>query len=266
MSAPQPYQDFTAFKVDYPAAGVMRLWLDTGFENNLITHENHHEFGEVWLSVAREKDVKAVLLRGVNGVFCGGGDMTFIPPMVHSHERRSAVLHDIRSLVLNLIACPKPVVAAIDGLCSGGGLALGMMADISVVSPSTTLLDAHVVAGITCGDHATFAWPLKMGMAKASYHLLSATPLSGQEAERCGLASVCVDDAELHQHALEIAERIASLPAEGVVSTKASLTAWYRLAQPIFEQSAAMEAFTFAGDVPRALADDMAQSKTESPG
>jgi len=83
-----------------------------------------------------------------------------------------------------------------------------------------------------------------MGMAKAKYHMLTASPLTGEEAERNGLVALCVDDGELHDRSLQVATRLAALPAEAVSLTKRSLNGWYRMAQPIFEQSAAEEAYT----------------------
>jgi enoyl-CoA hydratase len=253
MSQPEAYKGFSAFKADRPHPGVLRLWIDTGHPNNAVTHENHAEFGDVWKAVAAEEDVRAVLVRGVDGVFCGGGDMSFLPPLVESHETRMAVHHDIRALVMNMIDCPKPIVSAIDGMCSGAGLAVGIMADVAVAAESASLWDAHVMYGLVCGDHAAMAWPLKMGMAKAKYHLLTATAVTGKEAERNGLVALSVADAELQQAAMDVAIALTKLPAEAVSLTKQSLNGWYRLGQPIFEQSAALEALGFAGDTVREL-------------
>lgn len=254
MSGPEAYGDFKAFKVDRPHPGVLRLWIDTGAPSNGVTHENHHEFGEIWKAIAVEEDVGAVLVRGTNGVFCGGGDMSFLGPLVDSHSTRAAVYEDIRALVLNMLDCPKPIVTAVEGFCSGAGLAVALMADVSVAARSANLVDAHVMAGLVCGDHATLAWPLLMGMAKAKYHMLTAAPLSGEEAERNGLVALCVDDEKLHDRSMEVAVKLAALPAEAVSLTKRSVNGWYRLAQPIFEQAAAQEAFGFANDTVRALA------------
>lgn len=254
MSGPEAYGDFSVFKADRPAPGVLRLWIDTGVANNGVTHENHPEFGKIWRAVAEEDDVRAVVVRGTNGVFCGGGDISFLGPLVDSQPTRNTVYEDIRSLVLNLLDCPKPVVTAIEGTCGGAGLAVGLMADISVAARSATLIDAHLMVGLVPGDHAAFSWPLSMGMAKSKYHLLTASPLSGEEAERCGLVSLCADDDKLHERSLEVAVRLAQMPPDAVAMTKRSLNAWYRLAQPIFEQAAAQEAFGFAGDTVRSLA------------
>lgn len=254
MSGPEAYGGFKAFKVDRPQPGVLRLWIDTGAPNNGVTHENHPEFGEVWKAIPAEDDVRAVLVRGTNGVFCGGGDMSFLGPLVHSHATRTKVYEDIRALVLNMLDCPKPIVTAIEGFCSGAGLAVGLMADVPIAARGATLIDTHVMGGLVAGDHAALAWPLLMGMAKAKYHMLTATPMSGEEAERNGLVALCVDDGDLHERSLDVAVKLAALPPEGVSQTKRSVNGWYRLAQPIFEQAAALEAFGFANDTVRALA------------
>ncbi len=254
MSEPQTYAGLSAFRADRPADGVLRLWIDTGAPNNGVTHANHREFGEVWRAVAREEDVRAVVVRGTGGVFCGGGDMSFLPPLVESHETRRDVYEDIRALVLNMLDCPKPIISAIEGVCSGAGLAVAIMADIPIAARSATLIDTHTIVGLACGDHAAMAWPMTMGIAKSKYHLLTATPLTGDDADRAGLIAIAVDDAELHERALAVAKKIASLPPEGVALTKRAVNGWYRMAQPIFEQSAAFEAAGFAGDTVRALA------------
>ena len=73
------------------------------------------------------------------------------------------VYEDIRALVLNMLDCPKPIVSAIEGFCSGAGLAVGIMADISIAARSATFIDTHTIVGLACGDHAALSWPLHDG-------------------------------------------------------------------------------------------------------
>lgn len=255
MSEPRDlslYRDSTIFRHDFPAEGVLRLWLDTGLPGNAITHENHREFCTIWPIVAADERARVVLVRGIGDTLCAGGDMAFLPPLVDDPTRRAEVLDDILALVKNIVSCPKPIITAIEGACSGGGLAMALMADIPVAAKSAIIIDAHVLAGLACGDHAALAWPLLMGMAKAKYHLLSATPLTGEQADRNGLVALSVDDDQLHEHTLELATRMAALHPEAVTLTKRALGGWYQLAMPIFEQSAAYEASGFAGEGARA--------------
>src|SRR5438105_10136677 len=99
------------------------------------------------------------------------------------------------------------IVSAMHGPAVGAGLVCGLLADISIATPRTRIIDGHTRLGVAAGDHAAIIWPLLCGMAKAKYYLLLCEPVDGREAERIGLVSLCVPEAELEQTALEIAQR-----------------------------------------------------------
>ena len=111
-----------------------------------------------------------------------------------------------------MINCSKPVVSAINGPAVRAGLVVALLADVSVAGRSAKIVDGHTRLGVAAGDHAAICWPLLCGMAKAKYYLLSCAPLTGQEAERIGLVSLCVEDDEVTERATSIARDLASLP------------------------------------------------------
>ncbi|MER7369751.1 enoyl-CoA hydratase-related protein, partial [Nonomuraea wenchangensis] len=78
-------------------------------------------------------------------------------------------------------------------------------------------------------------------------HLLLCEPVTGEEAERMGLVSVCVDDDQVHERAMELAVRLASGAQEAIRLTKYALNNWLRLAGPSFDASLAMEFLGFTG-------------------
>jgi enoyl-CoA hydratase len=84
-------------------------------------------------------------------------------------------------------------------------------------------------------------------MAKAKYHLLLCEPLSGGEAERIGLVSLAVDDADLLPKAYEVAERLAHGSQTALRWTKYALNNWLRMAGPTFDASLALEFMGFSG-------------------
>ena len=84
-------------------------------------------------------------------------------------------------------------------------------------------------------------------MAKAKYHLLTCEPLTGEEAERIGLVSRCVDDDAVHDTALEVATRLTTMSQSALRWTKHTLNHWYRQAGPIFDASFAYEMYGFGG-------------------
>jgi len=84
-------------------------------------------------------------------------------------------------------------------------------------------------------------------MAKAKYYLLTCESLSGEEAERVGLVSLCVEEAELHERALEVARALARGSQSAIRWTKHTLNHWYRLLAPAFDASLAYEFYGFGG-------------------
>jgi enoyl-CoA hydratase len=124
---------------------------------------------------------------------------------------------------------------------------VALLADISVAGRTARIIDGHTRLGVAAGDHAAIIWPLLCGLAKAKYHLLLCEPVTGEQAERMGLVSLCVDDDQVHDKAMEIAVRLAQGAQEAIRLTKYSLNNWLRLAGPAFDASLAMEFLGFSG-------------------
>src|SRR5438876_8886044 len=101
--------------------------------------------------------------------------------------------------------------------------------------------------GVAAGDHAVIVWPLLCGMAKAKYYLLLCDEVRGEEAERIGLVSLCVEEHELTDKAREIARRLAQGSQSALRWTKYSLNNWLRMAGPTFDASLALEVLGFTG-------------------
>src|SRR5207248_10753858 len=141
----------------------------------------------------------------------------------------------------------KPIVAAIDGPAVGAGLAVALLADISLAAPSARIVDGHTRLGVAAGDHAVLGWPLLCGIAKAKYHLLLCEPVDGVEAERIGLVSLCVAEEELHERALDVARKLAAGSQAAIAHTKLALNNWLRSAGPAFDASLALEFLDMTG-------------------
>ena len=127
---------------------------------------------------------------------------------------RTRVLREARDIVYNVINCSKPIVSAIHGPAVGAGLAVALLADISVAGRTAKIVDGHTRLGVAAGDHAAICWPLLCGMAKAKYYLLTCKPITGEEAERIGLVSLCVDDESVQDEAMDVARSLTEGLAE----------------------------------------------------
>ena len=249
-------------KLDLRDDGVLAVTFDSPEKLNAVTARGHLELVQIWPEVDADPDVRVVLLRGEGRAFSAGGDYEMIESIIADPTVNRRVLKEARELVRNIIECSKPIVAAINGVAVGAGLAAVLMSDISVAGRSALILDGHTKIGVTAGDHAAVIWPLLVGMSKAKYHLLTNRPLDGEEAERIGLVSCVVDDADLEPFTEELASELASGAQEALQWTKHTLNHWLRMAYPIFDASVAYEFLGFHGPD---ISEGIAASKEKRP-
>ncbi len=239
-----PYAAFPHLSFDRPAEGVLRVTLDApGL--NAVGPEAHAELAEVWRAIDRDPDVDVALLRGAGKGFSAGGSFELVGGVIDDVETRLRVLREARDLVVNLLDCSTPIVSAVHGPAVGAGLVAALLADVSVVGRRARIIDGHTRLGVAAGDHAAVCWPLLCGMAKAKYYLLTCEPLTGEEAERIGLVSLCVDDDEVQDRALAVAVQLAGGSRSAIRWTKHTLNHWYRTQLPAFDASLAYEFLGF---------------------
>jgi enoyl-CoA hydratase/carnithine racemase len=241
------YERFSSLQFDRPGDGILRITLSTPGKLNAVGHDAHGQLAAVWPAIDEDPETRVVLVRGADGAFSSGGDLDLVEDIARDYETRRRVFHEARDLVYNIVDCSKPIVAAVEGPCVGAGLAVALLADISIAAPSARIVDGHTRLGVAAGDHAVLVWPLLCGMAKAKYHLLLCEEVDGAEAERIGLVSLCVPEEELEERALEIARRLAAGSRAAISHTKTALNEWLLRAGPIFDASLELEFLDMTG-------------------
>lgn len=262
MAISPTYDKYTAFDFDEPLPGVLRLTLNKPERLNALDAVGHREMAEVWLDIDRDPNISAVILRGQGRSFSAGGDFQMVQEMTESFETKARVWREARDLVYNIINCSKPIVSSVHGAAVGAGLVAALLADISIVTKTAKIVDGHTRLGVAAGDHAAIVWPLLCSMAKAKYYLLLCEPINGEEAERIGLVSLCVEDDELEAKTLEVAQRLATGAPTAIRWTKYALNNWMRQAGPIFDASLALEMLGFGGlEVREGLASHLEKRK-----
>ena len=237
---------YPSFRFDRPDDAVLRITFDApGL--NAVSPDAHREIADVWLTIDKDPDVRVALLQGAGKAFSAGGSFELLTGIVNDYAVRTRVMREARDLVWNVINCSKPIVSAIHGPAVGAGLVAGMLADISIVGRTARIIDGHTRLGVAAGDHAAVCWPLLVGMAKAKYYLLTCDTLTGEEAERIGLVSLCVDDDQVQTRALEVAVQLRGMSQSALRWTKHTLNHWYRQAGPAFDASLGYEFYGFGG-------------------
>jgi enoyl-CoA hydratase len=241
-----PYEPFPNLTFERVEDGVLKIVLDAP-NLNAVNAELHRELADVWVAVDRDPDTRVAIITGAGKAFSAGGSFDLVEGIIDDFATRLRVMREARDLVMNVINCSKPIVSAMKGPAVGAGLVAGMLADVSIAGRTAKIVDGHTRLGVAAGDHAAICWPLLCGMAKAKYYLLTCRPISGEEAERIGLVSLCVDDDQVDDEALTIARELAAGSSTALSWTKHSLNNWYRQFGPAFDASLAMEMIGFGG-------------------
>lgn len=239
------FDDYQRLSFERQPNGVLLITIDRPEKYNAADQRMLAEFAKVWQDVAADEETRAVVITGRGRAFSAGGDLNEEIQKLDDFPSVVKVLEEARGLVTTMIECDKPVISAINGPAAGAGLAIALLADISIIGEDVKFTDGHVRIGLAAGDHAAVIWPLLCGMAKAKYLLLTADTIDGREAERIGLVSRAVPTETVLNEALEIADRIAQGPQYAISWTKHALNHWLRMAIPTFESSLGLELLTF---------------------
>lgn len=239
------FDDYESLVFERRDNGVLLITINRPEKYNAADERMHHEMAKVWLDIGADPATRVAVITGAGKAFSAGGDIEMERRTFGNYEAIAETMKDARELVLNIVNCDKPIISAINGVAVGAGLAIALMADISIIGEEVRFTDGHLRIGVTAGDHATMIWPLLCGLAKAKYYLLTADFIDGREAERIGLVSKCVPLDRLLDEALAVADKLGRSPQHALQWTKRSLNHWVRNAQPIFEASLGMEMLNF---------------------
>src|SRR5437870_6312646 len=250
------YSEYRELRIKRLEPGILEIVMRAEEGKLSITNARMHaEMARIWLDVDRDPETRVAILRGAGRGFSAGGDLAMVEEMTRDFAVRARVWREAKDLVYNLINCSKMIVSAMHGPAVGAGLVIGLLAAISIGAKNARIIDGHTRLGVAAGDHAAIIWPLLCGMAKAKYYLLLCDEVRGEEAERIGLVSLCVEEHELVDKAREIARRLAQGSQSALRWTKYSLNNWLRMAGPAFDASLALEMLGFSGpDVREGLA------------
>ncbi|MDB5729444.1 MAG: enoyl-CoA hydratase [Noviherbaspirillum sp.] len=198
----QPMSDYRARHFRYEArAGVATVTLDRPERKNPLTFASYAELRDLFRALAHADDVKAVVIHGAGDNFCSGGDVhDIIGPLTQlDMPGLLAFTRMTGDLVKAMLACPQPIVAAVDGVCAGAGAMLALAADMrfGTARSKTAFLFTRVgLAGCDMGACALL--PRVIGQGRAAELLFTGRGMSGTEGEQWGFFNrLCMPESVL---------------------------------------------------------------------
>jgi enoyl-CoA hydratase len=206
-------------EVDVRPDGPLRIiTLNRPDALNAVNDALHTGLARLWPRLSEDTDARAAVLTGAGTAFCAGGDFGYLDELRRDPRLRWLSLAHGRELVLGMVRCRVPVVAAVNGPAVGLGCSLVALSDIVYMAPTAYFADPHVQVGLVAADGGPLTWPLHISLLLAKEFAMTGTRISAQRAAELGLANHIVDDPLAE--AITCAEKMMQLPRQALESTK----------------------------------------------
>jgi enoyl-CoA hydratase/carnithine racemase len=187
---------------------------------NAINDELHLGLTRLFPQLTADADARAAVITGEGRAFSAGGDFDLLDRMVNDRALRHDVIAEGRDLVLNMLRCRVPVVAAVNGPAVGLGCSVIALSDVVYMAESAYLSDPHVTVGLVAADGGPLTWPLHTSLLLAKEFAFTGDRITAARAAEIGLANHVCPDAEVVAAATAAAHKIAKLPRQAVEATK----------------------------------------------
>ena len=199
-----------------PAEGVGLVRINRPDARNALNLEVRRLLAHHLTAMGSDAAIRCIVITGNETAFAAGAD---IKEMAGAGAIEM-LLRGTHQLWRAIAACPKPVIAAVNGYALGGGCELAMTCDIIIAGEGARFGQPEVKIGIVPGGGGTQRLPRAVGKYKAMRYLLTGDFISAKEAFEMGLVSEIVADAEVEKRALALAQQIAELPPLAVEQIK----------------------------------------------
>lgn len=206
-------------EIDVRADGPLRIvTLNRPEQLNAVDDALHTGLAQLWSRLSDDRDVRAAVLTGAGTAFSAGGDYAYLDELRRDADLRARTIAHGRDLVLGMVRCRVPVVAAVNGPAVGLGCSLVALSDVVYLAETAFLADPHVQVGLVAADGGPLTWPLHTSLLRAKEYALTGERIPATRAVEFGLANHVVADPLAA--ATACARRMAELPRQAVESTK----------------------------------------------
>jgi enoyl-CoA hydratase/carnithine racemase len=187
---------------------------------NAVNDDLHLGLARVFPQLSADAEARVAVITGEGRAFSAGGDFDLLQRMIRDRALRRAVIAEGKELVLGMIRCRVPLVAAVNGPAVGLGCSVIALSDVVYMAESAYLADPHVAVGLVAADGGPLTWPLHMSLLLAKEYAFTGDRIGAARAREIGLANHVCPDGEVLPAALAAAHKIAALPRQAVEATK----------------------------------------------
>ena len=211
------------FDFSFADSGVATIAFTRPDKLNALTFEVYADLRDLLAELPHRSGLKALVITGSGRGFCSGGDVDDIIGALRAMGSRELLdfTRMTGAVVQRMRELPVPIIAAVNGVAAGAGTVIALAADLRIVALSASFAFLFTKVGLSGADMGSaYLLPRLIGLGRATELLLLGDEIDAATAERIGLATSVVQDAELHDAAAALAGRLAAGPTFAYGATK----------------------------------------------
>ncbi len=197
--------------LERPEDGIALLRMNRPEAMNALNNAAREELATHFEALNADGSVRVIVITGNEKAFVAGADLKEFADL----GTADWAFTDARRMWRIVSACPKPMIAAVNGFALGGGCELALHCDIIIAGENAKMGLPEIQVGVLPGGGGTQRLTRAVGKYKALKMMLTAEWISGQDASDMGLASEAVPDEEVLDRAMAIAHKVAKMPPLG---------------------------------------------------
>ncbi|MHA7664969.1 enoyl-CoA hydratase/isomerase family protein [Mycolicibacterium sp. HS_4_1] len=206
-------------EIEVRADGSVRIiTLNRPEELNAVNDALHVGLASIWEALNEDVDARAAVITGAGRAFSAGGDFNYLNELRNDEALRQKTIKHGRDLVIGMVRCRIPVVAAVNGPAVGLGCSLAALSDIVYLAENAFFADPHVQIGLVAADGGPLVWGSQISLLQAKEFALTGVRIKAARAFELGLANHVVADPLAE--AIACAKQLAELPKQAVEATK----------------------------------------------
>lgn len=188
---------------------------------NALTPELYAALPQALAQAEADPAIGAIVLTGVGGTFCSGGDLHRLAlRRAMTPAARRVNLEGLHDLIRSIQQCSKPVIAAVEGAAAGAGLSIALACDMLVVARNASFSVAYVKVGLTPDGGATAFLAEFVSRQVLTELCLTGQRISGEHMHELGAVNVLAEPGEALSAAITLATRIGAGPQRAMARIK----------------------------------------------
>lgn len=202
---------------------IFTIMLDDPVHLNVLGKEMIKELHSALETLSKDSLCRAIIITGAGTkAFCAGGDLRYIESL-KGPLQVGRFFDSLKEICMKIETMPKPVIAAINGYCLGGGLELALACDIRIASSGSKFGFPEATLGIMPGGGGTYRLPSIIGMGNAKYMILTGRHIDSKGALRMGLVNAVVAPLNLKPYSESVASLLSGNSQSSIKEAKLAL-------------------------------------------